>query len=63
MTEKTIRAVIWMTLMAALTPVVPPTPRKAMYATPKAKTMQKTIMNSGLGTPALKVLGKIWPIM
>ena len=48
MIEKTINAVIWMTLIAMLTPVVPLTPRKAIYPTPRANTMQNRNMNSGL---------------
>src|SRR4051812_31884584 len=63
MQEKMISAVICTTLIAAFTPVVPPTPRKAMYDTPNEKAMQNRIMNSGLGTVGLKVDGKSWPSM
>ena len=57
-TEKTNRAEIWIILMAMFTPVVPVTPRNAMYATPSENTMQNKIMNNGLLKPPLNVLGK-----
>jgi hypothetical protein len=47
-TEKMSSAAIWTMLITMLTPVVPVTPRKAMYATPAAKAKQKRIMKSGL---------------
>ncbi len=60
MTEKTSSAPICTMLITMLTPVVPVTPRKAMYATPAAKRMQKPIMKSGLLYVPLKVSGKNW---
>ena len=48
--------------MAVFTAVVPVTPRKAMYATPKAKATENTIMKIGLGTAALKTLGHTCPV-
>ena len=53
--------------VAVLTGAPPVSPaetakKAATATTPKAKTTQKPIMNSGLGTAALKVVGQIWPI-